>query len=98
VQSKSHRNIATTPQPRKPNHVIIADAITTARMQIAAFLPLFAGDNPGMIEGFCNSTCCILGRISLIVVTAMRQAMSNRNAWHKQSQGKINVNELVKYH
>jgi hypothetical protein len=38
--------------------VIIADAITTARMQIATFLLVRAGDDPGLIDASCNSTCC----------------------------------------
>jgi hypothetical protein len=62
MQSKSHRNIVTTPQPRKPNHVIIADAITMARMQIASFLPIRGGGNPGLIDRSCNSTGCFTVR------------------------------------
>jgi hypothetical protein len=58
MHSNSHRIVATTPQPRKPNHVIIADAITTARMQIVTFRPIRDADDPDLFDGSRNSTCC----------------------------------------
>ena len=56
MQSSSHCNIATSPQPRKPNHAIITATISTARAPIANFLLACADDNRDLLEGVCNST------------------------------------------
>jgi hypothetical protein len=56
MQSSSHCNIATSPQPRKPSHTIITATISTARTPIANFLLACADDNRDLLEGVCNST------------------------------------------
>jgi hypothetical protein len=44
TQYNIHRNIATTPQPRKPNQTIITDTINAASKHIATFQPLCRDD------------------------------------------------------
>jgi hypothetical protein len=56
MQSSSHCNIATSPQPRKPNHTIITVTISTARAATANFLLACANANRGLLVGVCNST------------------------------------------
>ncbi len=54
MQSTSHCNIAIIPHPRKLNQTIITDTISTARNQIATFLPVCTDDNRDLIDGFCG--------------------------------------------
>jgi hypothetical protein len=56
MQSNSHCNIVMAPQPRKPNHTIMADTINPARRQMATFLPVCLDDNGDLDGGFCSFT------------------------------------------